>query len=313
MRPPEIPQMDNGMIPIVRGDELCALIHALFVVFVRPVRGPPPCLMNWVGGSHYIGSLLSTAVDGEVPDFDSPIHTGTEQVFAVWVPVDGSASFLVVSGDLLLWAFRVAEVPTLDGAVVGAESKIDSVGGGPLHITNAPVDAGVLVTAATSGSVSSHVAEVPQANGGIVTGREEQVALVGVEGQLMDLAGVLVQADEFDTGAIQIVEDDLAVGDSSGNVGAELAMRPLDVLDAESLTLASMRVGIVEDGGAQVGLVDNLGIVDADRLEDFLACKHGMGAVTVDVEGSNVETGLVAGVVRGAGADAGHVLSGGWW
>jgi hypothetical protein len=231
-------------------------------------------------------------------------------MFAVWMPIDGSASFLVVSGNLLLWTFGVAEVPALDVTVVGAESKVDSISRGPLHVTNAPVHAGVLVTAAAGGGISPHVPQIPQADGGIVAGREKQVALMGVEGQLVNLAGVLVQANELDAGAVQIVEDDLAVGDSGGDVGIELAVGPLDILDAEAFTLASMGVGIVEDGGAQVGLVDNLGIMDADRLEDLLACEHGMGAVAVDVEGSDVEAGLVAGVVRGAGADAGHVLSG---
>lgn len=85
---------------------------------------------------------------------------------------------------------------------------------------------------------------------------------------------------------------------------AELAVRPLDVLDAQTLALACMRVGVGEDGGAQVGVVDNLGAIDADSLEDLFASEDGMGPLTVDIKGSYVQASLVCGVQRVAGSNA---------
>lgn len=137
-----------------------------------------------------------------------------------------------------------------------------------------------------------------------MAGREQQVALMRVEGQSMDLTCMLVQSDELHAGTIQVVQDDFAVGNSSGNMRAELAMRPFYVLDAEALALACMRISIVEHGGTQIGVVDDLGAVDTDCFEDVLASEHGMGPLTVDVEGGNVETGLVGCIEREAGAGA---------
>ena len=56
--------------------------------------------------------------------------------------------------------------------------------------------------------------------------------------------------------------------------------------------------------GAEIDVVDDVGVVDADGLEDFLAGQDGMGALAVDVEGGEAEAGLVAGILGGGGADA---------
>lgn len=125
-----------------------------------------------------------------------------------------------------------------------------------------------------------------------------------IEGKLVDLTCVLMQSDKLYAGTIQVVQDDFAVSNSSGNMRAELAMRPLDVLDAQAFTLACMRVTIAERGSAQVGLVDNLGAINTHCLEDLLASKHGMRPLAVDVESSNVKAGLVSGIKRTAGSNA---------
>lgn len=85
---------------------------------------------------------------------------------------------------------------------------------------------------------------------------------------------------------------------------AELAVRPFYVVDAQAVAMTGMRVGIVEHGGPQIGVVDNLGVLHADSLENLLASEDGMGAGAVDVEGRDVEARLVAGILRGAIADA---------
>lgn len=63
---------------------------------------------------------------------------------------------------------------------------------------------------------------------------------MGVEGKLVHLARVLVQPGELDGGAVQIIEDDFAIGSGGGNVGAELAVRPFDIVDAKAVAMASM-------------------------------------------------------------------------
>lgn len=125
-----------------------------------------------------------------------------------------------------------------------------------------------------------------------------------IEGKLVDLTCMLMQSDKLYAGTIQVVQDDFAVSNSSGNMRAELAMRPLDVLDAQAFTLTCMRVAIAECGSPQVGLVDNLGAIDTHCLEDLLASKHGMRPLAVDVESSNVKPGLVSGIKRTAGSNA---------
>ena len=53
---------------------------------------------------------------------------------------------------------------------------------------------------------------------------------MGVEAKLVNLSVVLVQACEFAL-TVQIIENHLAVGSSSRDVGAELAVRPLDIVN----------------------------------------------------------------------------------
>ena len=77
-----------------------------------------------------------------------------------------------------------------------------------------------------------------------MTGREQQVALMWIESDLVDLTGVLMQSRQLNARPIQIVQNDLAVGGGSCNVGAKLAMRPFYVVDFKANALSS-RGGIV--------------------------------------------------------------------
>ena len=308
----KVPHVDHGVLAVVGGGQLGALVRAFVVVLVGPRGRAPAGAVDGIGRGQDPNGLLSATDDGKVPDFDGAIDASAEQVLAVGVPVDGGANALVVGGDVLLGGAVVAEVPALDSAVVGAEGKLDGIRGGPLHVADAAVEAGVLVAAAALlGCISAQIAQVPQADRGIVAGGQQQVALVGVEGEAVDLARVLVQARQLDAGTVQVVEDDLAVGSRGGNVGAELAMGPLDIVDAEAVALAGRRmrgcvcVGVREDSRAQVGVVDDAGVVDADRLEDLAAGEDGVGALAVGVEGGNVEARLVGGIVGAAGTEAG--------
>lgn len=134
--------------------------------------------------------------------------------------------------------------------------------------------------------------------------------LVGVECKLVYLTGVLMQAGKLYAGTVEVVEDDLAICSSRGYMRAELAVGPLDIVDAQALALAGVRVCIVEDSSTQISLVDDAGILDADRLEQLLAGEDGMGALAVDVEGRDVEARLVACMLRIACADTAEALSG---
>lgn len=127
--PTEVPYMNDRMLTVVRRGQLGTLIGTLVVVLIRPVGRSPPGLVYRVGGGQDPDSLLAAANEGEVPNLDCSIYTGTEQMLAVWMPVDGGADALIVGGDFLLWAFVVAEVPALYGAIVGAKSELDGVGG----------------------------------------------------------------------------------------------------------------------------------------------------------------------------------------
>lgn len=73
-----------------------------------------------------------------------------------------------------------------------------------------------------------------------MAGRQEQVALMGIESELVYLAGVLMQPSEFYTGAIDVVQNNLAISGGGGNVRAKLTMGPLDVVDAETFSLPRM-------------------------------------------------------------------------
>lgn len=115
-----------------------------------------------------------------------------------------------------------------------------------------------------------------------------------------------MQAGKLYAGTVEVVEDDLAICSSRGYMRAELAVGPLDIVDAQALALAGVRVCIVEDSSTQISLVDDAGILDADRLEQLLAGEDGMGALAVDVEGRDVEARLVACMLRIACADTGN-------
>lgn len=115
-----------------------------------------------------MGGFLAAASNGEVPDLDGAVDASAEEMLTVWMPVDGGADALVVGSDLLLRAFGIAKVPALDSAVVCAKGKLYSVSGRPLDIANAAIHAMVLVSAGTDGGVPAHVAQVPQADGGVM-------------------------------------------------------------------------------------------------------------------------------------------------
>lgn len=300
--------MDDWMITVICSRKLSALVCSL----LGPVGRSPTCVVDGIGGVEDKDWLLTSDTYGEIPDLDGSVNAGAKQVLSVGVPVDGGARLLVMGGDLLLCDSVVAVVPAHDGAVVGAKGKLDGVGGRPLDVIYGSVDAGVVVSAAARHDVLSRVAEIPQTHGCVMAGGQQQVTLVRIEGEFVYLAGVLVQTGQLDACAIEVVQDDLAIGSGGGNVGVEVAMGPLDVLDGESRALPGMgMVGIVDYGSTQVGVLDNAGVelLDAHRLEDVLAGEDGMGAFAVDVEGLDGQTRLVAGVLRGAGADASRLVS----
>jgi hypothetical protein len=307
-----VPDMDDRVVTIIGRSQLGAPIDALVVILVGPVRRPPASIIDGIGRGQYLDRLLATTVDGEVPYLDGMVNASAEQVLAIRVPVDGSADALVMGSDLLLGPLVVQEVPALDDAVVGTEGELDSVGGRPLDISNAAADALVAISAPTRHDVSTHVPEVPKADGGVMACREQQVALVRIESELVHLAVVLVQAGQLNAGAIEVIEDDLAIGLSCRDVGVEVAVRPLDVVDAKTLALAGRRgsgdcrvLGIVENSSTQVGVLEYLGALHAHRFEDLFACENGMGALAVDVEGRDVQARLVAGILGRASANAG--------
>lgn len=127
-----------------------------------------------------------------------------------------------------------------------------------------------------------------------------------VKGQLVDLAVVLVQLGQLDAGAVKIVQHNLAIGGGGSNVGAVVAMRPLDVVDLERVAMPGWRGdtaglvvgGIIDDGGAQVGLLSTLGTCDADGLEDLSASEDCMCPLMIDVHGADVKAGFVACILR---------------
>jgi hypothetical protein len=161
-------------------------------------------------------------------------------MLAVWMPVNRRTSALVVSCDLLLGGLVVAEVPALYGAIVGAKGKLYSIGRGPLDVVYATVDASILVSAVAGHDVLFRVTKIPQAHRRVMACRQQQMALVRIKGQFVDLTRVLVQPSQLDTRPVEVIQDDFAIGSSSRDMRVEVAMRPLDVLDSESVTLAGV-------------------------------------------------------------------------
>lgn len=188
----------------------------------------------------HMSSFLAAASDGKVPYLDGAVDASAEEMLAVRVPVNRGADALIVGCDLLFGALWVAKVPALNGAIVSSEGEFYSVSRRPLDVADAAIHAMILISAGADGGISAHVAQVPQADRGVMAGRKEQMALVGVEGKLVYLTGVLVQASKLYAGTVEVVEDDLAVGSRRGNMGAKLAVGPLDVVDAQALALAGM-------------------------------------------------------------------------
>lgn len=225
-------------------------------------------------------------------------------MFAIRVPVYRSASLLVMGWNLLLGTFDVAEIPALDGTVVRTEGELYGVSRRPLNIADTTANTSVLVSTLAGSGLSAHISQVPKSNGGVVTCRKQQVALMRVEGEFVNLTRMLVQFDKLDAGTIQVVEDDFTISNCSRNMRAELAMRPFYILDAQAFTLSCMGIGIVKDSSSKIGLVNNLGVVHTYCFENLLASKHGMGPLTVDVQGGDVEACLVCCILRVASPDA---------
>lgn len=271
----------------------------------RPEGRPPLRVENRVRRADDPCRLLASLVRGKVPDPDRPVSTRAGEMLAVGMPVYGVAGF-VMGIDLKLRRTIHAVVPPLDDAVLSAKGKLNTVGRRPLDVADALALARVAIAAGAGHDVLLHVAQVPETGGGVTAAGQQQVALVRVEGQLVDLAVVLVQLGQLDAGAIEIVQHDLAVGGGGGNVGAVVAMRPLDVVDLERIAVPGWRGGraglvvrsIVDDGGAQIGLFGALGASDADGLEDLSASEDGMCPLLIDVDGADVKAGLVACILR---------------
>ena len=129
-----------------------------------------------------------------------------------------------------------------------------------------------------------------------MTCRKQEVALVRIEGELVDLTCMLMQSDKLHVGTIEVVQDDFAVGNSSRYMRAELAMRPFHILDAQALTLPCIGVCIIEDSSSQVGVIDDLDTVYFYRLKNLFASKHGMCPLTIDVKCRDVKARLVGGI-----------------
>jgi hypothetical protein len=71
-------------------------------------------------------------------------------------------------------------------------------------------------------------------------------------------------------------------------------------VDTQALALSGGRgvvLRVVDYGSTQIGLLDDLGILDTHRLQHLLPRKDGMGPITVDVQGRDVEARLVAGIL----------------
>jgi hypothetical protein len=85
-----------------------------------------------------------------------------------------------------------------------------------------------------------------------------------VECKFVYLTRMLMQSGKLYAGTVQVVQYDFAIRGGSCNMRAELAMRPFYVADAQAFALSGIGVGIVENGSAQVGLVDDLAILHAD-------------------------------------------------
>jgi hypothetical protein len=77
-RSTEVPHMDDGVFAIIRRGELCALVNALFVVLIGPVRWSPARLVDWERCVQDVSSFLAAASDGEVPDLDRSIDASTD-------------------------------------------------------------------------------------------------------------------------------------------------------------------------------------------------------------------------------------------
>ena len=124
-----------------------------------------------------------------------------------------------------------------------------------------------------------------------------------------------MQSCQLNASAIEVVQYDLSIGGSSGYMRAELAMGPLHIMDGEALTLpgmGGMALCSIDYGGAQIGILDDLGIIDADGLEDLLASEDGVCAVAVDVEGGNVQACFMACILGQACMNAVGSMDSAW-
>jgi hypothetical protein len=149
---------------------------------------------------------------------------------AIWMPVDGSTGFFV-GIDTDFGGLGNAIVPCLHNATISAKGEFDTVFGWPRYISYAVTLSQELLAAVAHHHFRSGVPEVPKPDCGILASRQEHATQEGTYRKTMHLTMVFMKPGNFDSGTIEVVKDNLAVRRSSRDVVAELAMRPLDVMN----------------------------------------------------------------------------------
>jgi hypothetical protein len=149
---------------------------------------------------------------------------------AVWMPVDGSTGFLMrIDSDF--GGLGNSIVPCLDDTVISPKGKLNPIFGRPRDISDTVTLSHELLAAMAHHHLGSGVPEVPKSDGGILASGQEHATQEGAYRKTMHLAVMFMKSSNFGSGTVEIVKDHLAIRGSGNDVGAELAMRPLDVVD----------------------------------------------------------------------------------
>lgn len=212
----KVPEMHTGVILIVRGDNLGRLPIACTGRFTSPGRRAPSEVDNCLRGPELKGRLLAALGGrGEIPDLDLPVGSGAGEMLSVRMPIYRITGF-VMSGDPHDRRIDLSVVPQLNGTAVSGSREHEAIIGRPAHVANGVRVAVVQVGTAASADGGGH-AQVPQADGRIVTAGQQPGGEIRIEGQAVNLAGVALEATELQARTVEIIDNNAAIGYGGGD------------------------------------------------------------------------------------------------
>lgn len=162
----------------------------------NPGRGPPSYISDRLGGSELKRRFLpSLCRRGKIPDLHLAVRATADDVFPIRVPVD-CETWAIMGGDSHQRGVHLSIIPHLDRTAVRSSRKDDAVGGRPPDVSDGITIYLVRMLAAACGSspIRRGGAQIPHSNCAILAPRQEPRRKMGVEGKLVNLTIMPLEA-----------------------------------------------------------------------------------------------------------------------